>query len=234
MTYNKTVKTKEVSNVSIRGGTPDPVLRGRIVEAARELFFSRGFVRVTADEIAGRLGISKATLYKSFPSKEDILEAVVLEHMNNIGGTVEKLLADDSRSVVEKLARLFGYVGARISQMGPLLIPDIQKSAPRLWRMIDDFRRDKINRNFRVILESGRKEGLFREDVDPDLLLRMFINLVQEFINPAEILRSGRSPAAAFESVIKVFFQGILTDEGRLDFSVEMPAAVEPRKEGAS
>jgi len=228
------VKTKIVSNVSIKRSAADPVLRGRIVEAARGLFFSRGFVRVTADEIAGGLGISKATLYKCFPSKEDILEAVVRGHMNDIAGTVEKLLADDSRSVVEKLARLFGHVGARISQMGPLLIPDIQKSAPRLWLMVEDFRRDKINRNFRVILESGRKEGLFREDVDPDLLLQMFISLVQEFINPAEILRSGRSPAVSFKAVIKVFFQGILTDSGRLDFSAELPAGFEPRKEGAS
>ncbi|MEN6312294.1 MAG: TetR/AcrR family transcriptional regulator [Acidobacteriota bacterium] len=225
------MKIKKAARVSKRSATPDPALRGRIVEAARELFFSRGFVRVTADEIAGRLGISKATLYRCFPSKEDILEAVIREHMNNIGGTVEKLLADDSRSVVEKLARLFGHVGSQLSRLGPFLIPEIQKSAPRIWRMIDDFRRDKINRNFKAILESGRGEGLFREDVDPDLLLRMFIRLVQEFINPAEILRSGRSPAAVFESVIKVFFQGILTDKGRLGFTAEPPAVVEPRKE---
>ncbi|MCX6574267.1 MAG: TetR/AcrR family transcriptional regulator, partial [Candidatus Aminicenantes bacterium] len=43
-----------------------PPLRPRVVEAAGALFLSRGFVRVTSDDIAARLGISKATLYKHF------------------------------------------------------------------------------------------------------------------------------------------------------------------------
>jgi len=64
--------------------------------------------------------------------------------------------------------------------------------------------------------------------------LRMFTFLIGEFVNPEAILRSGRTPAQAFESVIKVFFQGILTDKGRADFLAWTPALFEPRKEGAS
>lgn len=228
------MKTKRVSSVSRRRNAPDPVLRARIVKAGRDLFFSRGFVHVTSDEIAGRLGISKATLYKTFAGKEDILEAVVRQYIEEVGSSVAGILADERRSVVDKLVFLFGTISSRISQMGPLLVSDIQKASPRLWRMIDDFRRDRINQNFRIVLESGRAEGLFREDVDPDLLIRMFISLVQTFINPAEILRSGRSPADIFASVIKVFFRGILTDKGRLEFTAEPAAAAEPRKEGVS
>lgn len=228
------MKTKRVFIVSKSRSAPDATLRARIVVAGTELFLSRGFVRVTADEIAGRLGISKATLYKSFASKEEILRAVVREFMNDIAGRVEGTLADVRLSFVEKLVALFTYVGGRISQFGPYLIRDIQKSAPQIWKEIDDFRRNKILKNFKVILESGRKEGLFRGDIDPDLLLQMFTYLIGEFINPQVVLRSGRSPAEAFESVIKVFFQGILTDRGREHFLARTPALFEPRKEGAS
>ena len=212
----------------------DAALRARIRGAGRELFLTRGFVRVTADEIAGRLGISKSTLYKSFASKEEILRAVVRDILNEIAASVEGILADGRLSFVEKLVALFSFVGERISLFGPLLIRDIQKGAPRIWKEIDDFRRDKILKNFRVILESGRQQGLFRGDIDPDLLLLMFASLIGEFINPEAALRSGRSPAEAFESIIKVFFQGILTDRGRQDFAARTPALFEPRKEGAS
>jgi AcrR family transcriptional regulator len=228
------VKTKRVFIVSKPRSAPDATLRARIVGAGAELFLSRGFVRVTADEIAGRLGISKATLYKSFASKEAILRAVVREIMNDIAGRVEGILDDRRLSFVEKLVSLFSYVGGRISLFGPLLVRDIQKSAPQIWKEIDNFRRDKILKNFKVILESGRKEGLFRGDIDLDLLLQMFTYLIGEFINPQAVLRSGRSPAEAFESVIKVFFQGILTDSGREHFSAGTSALFEPRKEGAS
>jgi len=228
------VKTKRVFKVSKPGSDPERVLRPRVLEAARALFFTRGFVRVTADEIAGALGISKATLYKTFRSKEEILRAVVADYLNGILARVEGLLADGRLGFADKLAALFAFVGGRISEIGPLLVRDIQKSAPRIWREIDHFRRDKIFKNFKGILESGRSEGLFREDLDADLLLEMFADLIGRFINPEAVLRSGRSPAEAFESVIKVFFQGILTDAGRRDFSARTPALFEPRKEGLS
>ena len=210
------------------------MVRARIVAAARELFLHRGFVRVTADDIAAELGISKATLYREFRSKEDILRAVVRALLAEISGGVGSLLREDSLSFVDKLARLLGFFGERLSQLGPLFIRDIQKSAPEVWKEVEEFRRDKIIVNFKAILEAGRRQGLFRGDIDVDFLLNMFQKLVEGFINPAEILRSGRAPAAAFESVIKVFFQGILTDKGRLDFSARTPALFESRKEGVS
>jgi AcrR family transcriptional regulator len=230
------VKTIRVSKVSKRRRSAEAgeALRPRVVEAARELFFSRGFVRVTADEIAGRLGISKATLYKSFASKEEILRAVVADFLERTLAHIEELLGDATAGFVDKLVAMFAFVGGRISLFGPLLVQDLQKSTPRIWREIDAFRREKIYKNFKVILESGRREGLFRGDVDVDVLVEMFADLVGRFVNPEAILRSGRSPAEAFASIIKVFFQGILTERGRRDFSTRTPALFEPRKEGAT
>lgn len=212
----------------------DDSARTRIIAAARGLFFHGGFVRVTADDIAAELGISKATLYKEFRSKEEILRAVVREFMAEIIGRVDTLIKDESMSFVERLAALLSLVGSRLSQLGPLFVRDIQKSAPTVWKEIEEFRRDKIIINFKTMLAAGHKQGLFRGDIDTDLLMKMFLKLVEEFVNPAEILRSGRSPVETFESVIKVFFQGILTDKGRLDFSARTPALFEPGKEGVS
>jgi len=218
----------------VRPGAGEGGPRSRIVAAARGLFMTRGFVRVTADDLAAELGISKATLYRVFRSKEEILRAVIRGILNEILSHVEGLIRDDSLGFVEKMVALFTYLGTRISRFQPVLIRDLQRSVPDIWKEIDDFRRDKIFKNFKVILEAGRREGFFREDVDIDLLLQMFVSLIQEFVNPAALLRSGRSPAATFESVIKVFFQGILTDSGHKDISARTPALFEPRKEGVS
>jgi AcrR family transcriptional regulator len=210
------------------------MLRPRIIEAAQDLFLSRGFVRVTADDIAARIGISKATLYKVFPGKEEILRAALRKVMTEMLGGVEGLIRDDSLGFVEKMVALFSFLGANLSRFSPLLVRDLQRSVPEIWEEVDAFRRDKIVKNFKVILESGRREGFFRDDVDLDFLLQMFLTLVQQFVNPAEAQRSGRSAAASFESVIKVFFQGILSDKGRRNFSSRTPTLFEPRKEGAS
>ena len=209
-------------------------MRTRVLESAGPLFLSRGFVRVTADEIAEHLGISKATLYKAFSGKEEIVREVVRGILNDMGGRVERLVDDGSLGFVEKMVALMSFLGTRMARFEPVFVRDLQKHVPGLWKEVEKFRQDKIARNFKIILESGRREGYFRADVDLDLLLAMFASLVQEFINPAALMRSGRSPAETFTSVIKVFFQGIVTDKGRRDFSSLTPALFMSRKEGAS
>ena len=209
-------------------------MRTRVLDSAGPLFLSRGFVRVTADEIAEHLGISKATLYKAFSGKEEIVREVVRGILNDMGGRVERLVDDGSLGFVEKMVALMSFLGTRMARFEPVFVRDLQKHVPGLWKEVEKFRQDKIARNFKIILESGRREGYFRADVDLDLLLAMFASLVQEFINPAALMRSGRSPAETFTSVIKVFFQGIVTDKGRRDFSSLTPALFMPRKEGAS
>ena len=51
--------------------------RDRILQAAYELFYKRGFVRVGVDEIAEGAGLTKRTLYYHFESKDELLAAVL-------------------------------------------------------------------------------------------------------------------------------------------------------------
>jgi len=47
--------------------------RRRILAGARRHFFANGFRRVTMDDLAAELGMSKKTLYAHFPSKQHLL-----------------------------------------------------------------------------------------------------------------------------------------------------------------
>lgn len=228
------MKTKRVSIVSKYPRGRSEAIRSRILQSARSLFLARGFVHVTADDVARGLGISKATLYKVFPSKEDILRAVVRQLLAEVDAGVRKIIDDPARGFVEKMVSLFSFLGSRVSRFGPVFVQDLQKSAPGIWQEIDEFRRGRILKYFEAILVAGRREGFFREDVEPAILLEMFIVLVREFINPAAILRWGRPPTEVFESIIKVFFQGILTERGRRDFADRTPRLFAPLKETAS
>jgi AcrR family transcriptional regulator len=52
-----------------------PGARGRILAAAYELFASRGIRDVGVDEVVERAGVAKGTLYRHFPSKDDLVIA---------------------------------------------------------------------------------------------------------------------------------------------------------------
>jgi len=51
--------------------------RQRILDAAYELFYRRGYSRVGVDAVAARAGITKRTLYNHFESKDALLAAVL-------------------------------------------------------------------------------------------------------------------------------------------------------------
>jgi AcrR family transcriptional regulator len=59
------------SEVAVRGASA----RQRIVDTAYELFSRRGVRAVGVDEVIERAGVAKATLYRHFPSKDDLVVA---------------------------------------------------------------------------------------------------------------------------------------------------------------
>jgi len=71
--------------------TTDTEVRERIISYAREHFMHEGFSKVTLDEIATELGMSKKTLYKYFEDKEDLLRAGIEENLRNIAREIDAI-----------------------------------------------------------------------------------------------------------------------------------------------
>jgi AcrR family transcriptional regulator len=53
-----------------------------LLDAALELFVEKGFAATRSEEVAARAGVAKGTLYLYYPSKEDLLRAVVRENLS--------------------------------------------------------------------------------------------------------------------------------------------------------
>lgn len=60
-----------------RGRPRDPKTDERIIEAAADLLRQRGFERMTVDDVAARAGVGKATVYRRWPSKDDLAVAAM-------------------------------------------------------------------------------------------------------------------------------------------------------------
>ncbi|MEV4761808.1 helix-turn-helix domain-containing protein [Micromonospora chokoriensis] len=68
----------------------------RVVAAARELFAEQG-LDVTVPEVAARAGVGRATVYRSYPSKDDLVLAVAQEGFRSLRTrTLAALAADDA------------------------------------------------------------------------------------------------------------------------------------------
>ena len=76
--------------------------REEILDAAHTLFTTKGFQPTTMEDILKVVGIAKGTLYYHFPSKEKILEALVLRTIGRVERRARELAAS-SAPAVDKL-----------------------------------------------------------------------------------------------------------------------------------
>lgn len=83
-----------------------------IIRAALETFAEKGFAATRLDDVAVRAGVGKGTLYLYFPSKEELLEAVVREALIPNIARAERLAASHAGSC-EDLLRLIAELAAR-------------------------------------------------------------------------------------------------------------------------
>lgn len=79
-----------------------------LLDAALALFVEKGFAATRSEEVAARAGVSKGTLYLYFPSKEELLKAVIREHVSAEIMAGAQLVKDFEGPVTELLREVLG------------------------------------------------------------------------------------------------------------------------------
>jgi AcrR family transcriptional regulator len=196
----------------------DKKVETRIVGYAGRMFFERGFSRVSMDEISAGLGISKKTLYLHFPSKEALLYRVVTDMMSENGDIIDGIVNDPRIDFHQKISRLMSHLSGLLSRVYRPFGEDLRRNAPEMWEEIDQFRKKKILQNFTKLLDSGVKRGVFRRDVDPQLMTMVFATLMQNLIDPKLFSQVPFTASQMFETIVEIVFRGILTEPARKEF----------------
>lgn len=187
----------------------------RIIEAAREKFFAQGFSKVTVDEVATEVGMSKKTIYKFFPSKEDLLRAVAQMMMKRVEREVTRIVSSE-KPFAQKMTELLTFIGSFLGRIGrPQLLLDMKKYAPELWKEIDTFRHEHVLTKVQTMFRQAKEEGVLRDDVNTEVLMLMFLKSVEGIVTPDTLSSHSFSAAEALQSIFRILFEGALTDDAR-------------------
>lgn len=203
--------------------------RTRIIAAARDLFISRGFSKVTMDELAGQLAISKKTLYRHFIKKDDLVEAAFEWQMLHIRQNLAEIFSrpDD---FLDRLYAFCSFISGTLSRINRAFFEDLRRFRPDLWKRIEEFRRARIEGEFAKVIADGRRIGVVRGDVNVELFILIFLAAVQGVVNPETLSRHPFTAEEAYRGVIGVMFEGILADNARPLFRARFKPAVKKGK----
>ncbi|NRB64137.1 MAG: TetR/AcrR family transcriptional regulator [Saprospiraceae bacterium] len=162
-------------------------VKDKILQGAEELFMRYGIKSVTMDDVARELGISKKTLYQHVSNKADLLKQMFGCFTEEEEQEVEKI-HDESTDAIDEMLRIAKMAIRQLRRVTPVAIYDLSKYYTREWRA---FQRDHQQFRYQIVvrnLREGMAEGLYRENLDPDIVAKLYIgndSIVDEKIFPA-------------------------------------------------
>ncbi|WP_410598126.1 TetR/AcrR family transcriptional regulator [Amycolatopsis sp. lyj-90] len=165
------LKVRAVSTTSPRLRTDAAANRTKILDTAREVFAAEG-LGVPMSEIARRAGLGVATLYRRFPTKEDLVAEAFAEQMGECVGLLDTALADPDPW------HAFCKVIAQVCAM-QARDRGFSRAFVTAFPHVAEFRvlREKAERGFAELVDRAQATGALRRDFDPaDLALILLAN----------------------------------------------------------
>lgn len=196
----------------------DKEIKERILTKAEEMFLQFGYSKVKMEEIAAGMGISKKTLYKFFPSKENLIREIVLSRQCTVENHINNIWKDETIDFVAKLKIMMDYLGQQTSRVKGPLMDDMRKCIPDIWNEIHDFKKIRSLEKARGLFELGVENGAFRRDIGQDIVILMFSLATEGILDPEVLSQIPYTGPQVVETIFKVLFEGIFTEEGRTKY----------------
>ncbi|AWB93453.1 TetR/AcrR family transcriptional regulator [Aeromicrobium chenweiae] len=154
----------------------------KLVEAAREAF-AEGGADTSLEAVARRAGVGIATLYRNFPDRADLLEAVYLEEVEAFCDSAAELLDEPPwDALAEWLRRLTAYLLGK-QALSPVLLSTLGHDAEVFQRS-----RAAFYAVGQPLLDRAQEAGVVRPDTDLAEILKLTGGIAKiPFESPAEI-----------------------------------------------
>lgn len=193
-------------------------LREKILKISMEEFKSKGIRAVKMDDIAALLGISKRTLYEIYSNKEELLLECVKFQEGQYDAYMASFEKDPSNNVIDIIIEFYNKQIQWLSDVNPLYFSDIQKYS----QVVSYFERRDIERkqDKMIFYQRGIREGVFRDDVDYDVLSRILKASI-DYIKQTQMYKE-YDLTRILNNMIMLFIRGVCTYDGIKQFDALM------------
>lgn len=169
-----------------------------IIDSAATLLAERGEA-ASMEEIASSAGIGRATLYRYFPSREELLRAMAAASVRELAARVREAELE-AVPVEEAIARLARGIIATGSKYTALNLDSARYADAHPEFDVE------VTAPMRALFRRAAAEGALRQDLPPDLLMDLFSGLIKAALDATASGRRGVEEAAA--AVTTVFLRG--------------------------
>ncbi len=188
-------------------------LKERILEASMELFFTHGIKRITMDDIARHLAVSKKTLYASFDDKDQIIHECCHNYLDNSRCDFMQM-EQQSKDAIHEIFLTMEKLQDMFSHINPVLFEDLQKFYPRTWNLYLQFKEKHVSEVIEKNLIKGIEQKLYRPDINIKILVKLRIEEITLGLNTAIFPLRKFKPHEVQVALLDHFLHGIVTVRG--------------------
>ncbi|WP_324672596.1 TetR/AcrR family transcriptional regulator [Hymenobacter sp. GOD-10R] len=157
-------------------------IKDRILQSAGALFSQRGLKSVSMDDIATHLAVSKKTLYKWFENKDQIVQATLEQYLSNNQCEGQQLL-NGAANAIDEFFLMLEWIRNHFADIVPGIFYDMQKYYPGAWQLWLEHKNTFILAQIKANLQRGITEGLYRPELDVEVIARMRLALIELLLN---------------------------------------------------
>jgi AcrR family transcriptional regulator len=176
----------------------------RIIEAARQVFAEKGLA-AEMKEIAERAGVGVGTIYRNFPTKDELLAEMLREAMHTMIQAVDEAEQEPDALVGLRLALTRLY--AMVEDMGWLADAIMSDQIPTEVKA--ELRKDPMSREargFHRIVEQSVAQGYLRADLNVDLFVACLAGTIPPWNR--EAIRASMTPEETADATIDLLLRG--------------------------
>jgi len=171
---------------------PQDKARNKLLKKLLPFVMKEGFQQMKMDDIAKYMDVSRATMYKHFSSKEDVVEGVVRMFVDFIEKLEDRTLEDDEASFGVWFQQLFEQSISLVGKLTDVFLKELQIVYPELY----DTLKSTLNKREQQALQfyqDGKGKGIFNQInekfilLQDDLLLREITNVKYLIYNQVSI-----------------------------------------------
>ena len=181
------------------------------------LFQEFGIKSLTMDDISKKLGCSKKTLYVFYKNRKDLVKKVITQEMK---AHEEEILAviEKDNNPIDEIFLLNKIAIKKIKAIHPSTQYELKKYYPSAWKIFDKKHKQLISRVTLSNLKKGIKMGLYRKEINPNIMSTIFAEKIDIVFNGVVFNSPMNSFSAVFEELMNHYVHGVITSKGRVYF----------------
>jgi TetR/AcrR family transcriptional regulator, cholesterol catabolism regulator len=184
-----------------------------ILQKTRELYFRYGIKSITMDDVARELAISKKTLYQFVADKDDLVGKFIDFEIDLRQNQINECFKIGFNAI-EELFEISDFMTRMMRDQNPVTEHDLRKYYPHHFQRIVSVRRERMYNYILQNLRKGKDEGLYREELDEEIIAKLFISRSEDenfrkFFSAEEF-----SSSRLFLEILMHYIRGIATKKG--------------------